>query len=444
MKRYMSLLLFMVVLLCAGRCGAALSKPRFFTAARSGNTYTLTWSEVPGALGYILYYRMLSEPSVVHSENMGTATTLSAHVTEPMQLHAAVAPADGAGTGPYSDVLYLDTGIPGDLPETSAIIGSAGGEISVNMPASPLNGAAAVFPAGALGNLCVVDIRSAELPQGPPTGYGSAGPAVEFSSTVEHFSTPVRLVLPYRDLDNDGFLDDTGRSELSAGVWYFNESLGSWEERRVVSRNKIANLVVIETDHFSTYITLAGEDTNTLPDGTGEGFLQGEYFRGDQALGRNGCINQAITINCGAPYYLTVRNTDNSYASGLTAVVDRHVTKWAGIPVTLSADMKSVSFDATELFEKIKASGNADLWKWECDFVAEHTRLVDYVAVSEDDPNPPPTAGGEKIFSKISVDPENLNRVTIDWGVDITNQLNWGNTLAVKFEATYVGVPEAP
>lgn len=437
MKRFFRWVIFYIILTASGNAFAVPVAPQFFSMSNSGTTYSFVWSEVSGATEYILNYMLASNLSVVHQWSMGNARSLTVDIPIAIKLYVAISAVDQTGIGGVSDILYFDTEQVQNLPDASEIIGTDGGVVAVTHINSPLYGASAFFPAGSLGGKSLVSISKTALPAILPDGMKESGKPIDFNSTTVNFIKPIMLTLPYNDYNNDGIIDNTGISELTAGAWYFNETLRQWEERKVVSRDVIANLITIETNHFSTYIILANEDV--LPDDPDKGFLKGEYFIGSQSLGRNGCIDKAIRKNCGSPYFLTVRNTNGTHMSGLTVVVDRHVTQWLGYPAIFSADMKSASFDASAIFEKIKQSGNADFWEWKCDFVKEHTDLIDYIAVNEDDLDQPE---GEKIYATIKVDPENLDRVIIDWGIDISSQLNWGETLAIMFEATYVGAPE--
>ena len=434
-KWFLWLVLFYMILSINGILFAQPTAPEFFSVSKSGTTYKFIWGEVSGASGYILNYVQESD-NVIHHLDMGNTLNFSVEITSVFKLYMAITAIDENGISDYSNIIYFDTNNVDNIPEVSKIIGINGGEVSVTDRNNLLFGTSVIFQVNSFVANSLIEIRDTALPAIIPNGIKRLGEPIDFNSSIKDFQKPVKLVLSYKDFNNDGIIDDTVISELDVGIWYFNDISKQWEERKIIKRDIDANTVTIETNHFSTYITLAREE-NLTPDNPNNNLIKGEYFVGVQSLGRQGCIDKKIALNCGEPYYLTVRNGFNAFPSGYTAVIDRHVTQWVGISATFSADMKSVSFDATEIFEKVKQSGNADFWEWKCDFVAEYTKLIDYVAINENDPDPPATAGGEKIFSKINVDPTNLNKVIIDWGVDISDQLDIGGTIAIKFEATY-------
>ena len=138
-------------------------------------------------------------------------------------------------------------------PEVSAPIGSAGGTVEVTNQASPIAGAQAAIPAGALASTVTITITQVTAPAGLPSQ--PAGPCVDFGPDGTQFSTPVELSLPYPDADNDGIVDGTGISEDLVNAYYYNETTSAWENVPVIGRDKALNLVRIQTTHFSIYAT---------------------------------------------------------------------------------------------------------------------------------------------------------------------------------------------
>jgi hypothetical protein len=138
-------------------------------------------------------------------------------------------------------------------PEASAPIGSTGGTVAVTETNSPLYGAQADIPAGALSTTVTLTISQATAPAGLPGQ--PAGPFVDFGPKGTQFSSPVELSLPYADADNDGIVDGTGISEDLVNAYYYNETTSAWEDVPVIGRDKALNLVRIQVTHLSEYIT---------------------------------------------------------------------------------------------------------------------------------------------------------------------------------------------
>ena len=73
-----------------------------------GNTLTITWSPVPGATGYTLYYAPYLDESVVQALDVGNITSASAPLPAGTSLYYAVVAYDESGTSPPSNVLQFE------------------------------------------------------------------------------------------------------------------------------------------------------------------------------------------------------------------------------------------------------------------------------------------------------------------------------------------------
>jgi hypothetical protein len=164
-----------------------------------------------------------------------------------------------------------------------------------------------------------------------------------------------------------------------------------------------------------------------------------------------GCIGQDISlcsttrscVKCGKPYVLTVSIRDT-----LTAVIDRYATRNGGIPVTIGEAGDSVTFDPTEIFEKVGKTGDANSWTWRCDFISEHTHLQNYQVCTTNTTDAICTENDEQFFSSIEV--IDANTVRINFGIDISDNSNingealpninfgGGDMIAIEFEANYL------
>lgn len=118
-------------------------------------------------------------------------------------------------------------------------------------------------------------------------------------------------------------------------------------------------------------------------------------------------------------------------------IIDRFFTlnHLSGYPAELSEDGSFITFDSFSMFPKVLESGDARLWDWQCEFVKEHTTLLNYEVYSDDDPQFIQDQAGERVYAKISaVDQKN---VKIEWDINIIPQLKPGKILSIRFEARY-------
>ncbi len=336
--------------------------------------------------------------------------------------------------------------------EVAAVIGRSGGEVAVSGTGSPADGAKVILPAGALAASRTITISHGETDLALPAAFEAAGGQIDFGPDGIAFDLPVHIAVPYPDDDNDGVVDGTTVGEYALTLIYYNAEAGAWEAVPIVNTNARLNVVEAETSHFSTY--LVAVDTTTTDDGTDDtaaaAYQSGEYFVGPptylvsdgvQELIVKGCINQAGP--CATPYVLTV-TTENGVIKG---VVDRHTTTTGGVPATLGDDGRTFVFNAAGIFEKIQQSGNAALWTWRCEFIAEHTHVRGYAACDDSATNAICTGAGQRVTAGISV--MDNARVAVDLGIEISDMddaagrptpngnFGTGDRIAVRFEANY-------
>lgn len=352
------------------------------------------------------------------------------------------------------------------------IIGPAGGVVEVVDPASPVFGARANIPSGALTQDTLITIDAISLPAVLPAGYSAAGGSVTFGPDGTLFNAPIDITLPYKDLDNDGIIDGTDLPESSAGAIYFDDSKQFWEDVSIVSRDAQRNLVTGKTDHFSTYLVhvesngdTSGNDNTTQPLQAGEYFV-GEpkyqyYADGTKKLAPLGCLSQdqqACFKNntcrqCATPYVLTLRAESSEKGFILGAVLDQFATAAGGYPVEVDSTGTSVIIDTSDNsddfpFEKVHRSGDAGKWTWSCEYVVEWTVLDAYAACSDYSQSSICTSTGEKIRCTI----EGSGRdIIIKFGVTLSDHTtldgfpmpnatigNFGR-LCIAFEGWYNG-----
>lgn len=321
------------------------------------------------------------------------------------------------------------------LGNTSMTIGAEGGVVEVTDASSTIYGAKVYIPPGALNEEQDIRISYSAVPRTLPNGYRSAGGCISFEPDGIEFSNPVMMYLPYIDSNDDGIVDGKAVAETMVGVLYYNESIGAWEEMDLYDTQTNLNRAVIESGHFSTYLTVIDMsdsepyDTGTAPVETGDAaFESGDCFLEGSYIGE--CPN----------YYLTITRR----TSDLLALVDRNATYTTnGYPVTISESYDSATFDAGSAFANVLASGDAGQWQWEAEFVQEHTYLMDYQV--EEDPlltTTIPTSTGSRIYCGIEA--VDASMVRISWQINADEQIVYptspqgnGHMLVIRFSASY-------
>lgn len=323
-----------------------------------------------------------------------------------------------------------ETGASENIYEAQSTIGPSGGVLGVTDVESPLHGVSITIPPGAFSGEKEITIELPESHEDLPLNYLAAASPVDFGPDGAVFDHPVEIVLPYRDTDNDGIIDGTDLSETGVEVFFYDASEKAWAALPRSGLDTLKNRVTVAASHFTLFlvaITPTGDDGD---DGTDPQILAGEYFRGEPefyegALILKGCINRK-GMRCGSPYYLTVR-----YFGGLKpeAVIDRWPTTNTGPKVTIDEDGTAVTFDAAPFFEKVKRSGSAALWQWQCEFNT-HTQLVNFEVLDDEDVT---VVNG--FYPEISV--LDSGKVHISWKFDLQTYFSVGDQIVIAFEAYY-------
>jgi hypothetical protein len=318
-------------------------------------------------------------------------------------------------------------------------IGPEGGVVEVTDSSSAIYGAKVYIPPYSLDQDVDIAITLTDIPQGLPIGNMAAGRCINFIPDGIEFAQPIRMYLPYVDTNNDGIIDGQAVVETNVGILYYNDSSNQWEEMGLYATEMDENLAVIESEHFSTYLTFIDTsdsepyDTGVPSDQTGDEpstFNSGDCYLDDSY---DGLCNY---------YYLTITRRD----SDLLALIDRNATYTTnGYPTVIDESGGSATFDAASAFSRVLSSGDASLWQWEGEFVREHTYLKDYEV--EDDPLTGGTSATNQtdngnIYCRIEV--VDAAMVRIIWQVDVNEQIVFpstpqgsGHMLVIKFRATY-------
>ena len=321
----------------------------------------------------------------------------------------------------------------------SAQIDSYGGVVEV---VSGEKKAVAIIPENALEQPENIEITiKNSVPKELPGTNVQAGDCINFKPSGKIFNKKITLGIPYNDTDNDYLVDSTFVDVSKLKIKYFNEELNAWTDMSVKNIDRSANIAYFETTHFSTYITYVDKnDSGVIPD---KELVENEYFtgtpyyysgpNGQKKLRIKGCINHP-EYHCDHPWFL---NVFMHQKKGLVSVIDRNITfnELTGYHGTISEDGTTIDFDALQIFDKVKKSGDVRLWEWECEFVKEHTNLLNYDVVEDGDTDYIETPDNEKIYADIY--PFDGSTLRISWKINIIPEIKPGKTMAIRFEARY-------
>lgn len=134
-------------------------------------------------------------------------------------------------------------------------IGAQGGVVEVIDPESRIYGAKITIPPGAIDSPIKFKITKGEVVASAPDDF-SAGEYVNFEGFEGEFNKPVELAIPYRDDDNDGYIDliDGEKhpvEELS--IYTFSPQTKTWDKKQITKVDLNNKLLFIKTEHLSQY-----------------------------------------------------------------------------------------------------------------------------------------------------------------------------------------------
>lgn len=138
-----------------------------------------------------------------------------------------------------------DAPVPVNTVIASAVVGPAGGNVSVSDPASPLSGAGVSIPPGALARDTQITIRDVTGAGGLPTQI------LQFRFGPEGlvFAQPVFLKIPY----SQGLLDLFGLADPGELLVAATDALGGVSLLDTVEVDLVNRTVTAKTTHFSTF-----------------------------------------------------------------------------------------------------------------------------------------------------------------------------------------------
>ncbi|TWI70299.1 ZU5 domain-containing protein [Desulfobotulus alkaliphilus] len=333
-------------------------------------------------------------------------------------------------------------------PEASMTFDFRGGDLKVTDRSSSIFDAGITLAAHALASPETIEIRPASLPAPLPAGEKAAGPAVAFAPHGLLFQNPAILTLPYAAKTADG----SSIHDYRVHARYFDPIAGQWKAMPLKKRDIKNKTVSFESNHFSVYIASVQAPDTDFP-AYPQKLTPGEYFvhppefrleNGKHILIEKGRINRP-GMQAGTPFHLYVR----FYDQALLALVDQQasVNTKAGHRAAFTEDGTGVILDTFPVFEKVRASGDARLWRWESVFVAELTRLVNYKTVDEQNPYVQPFPVNERLYAEIEA--VNEREIRLSWGFDLPMEMESeiyqdnprAQTLCIAFEATFLGFP---
>jgi len=166
-------------------------------------------------------------------------------------------------------------------PVASAVVGAAGGTVTVTDASSPLFGTQVIIPAGALVNSTTITISD----ETGLTGLPADVLVIDMGPTGTVFLVPVTITIKYsaKYLTDNNIIDPTTLKVVLMDSGVASETLGT------ISQNIANDTITTETTHFSNFAALGYTDTTASGSYTGVSFTY------------NNAITQSLTPATGSP-----------------------------------------------------------------------------------------------------------------------------------------------
>jgi hypothetical protein len=141
----------------------------------------------------------------------------------------------------------------------AAVIGSAGGTLSVEDPSSPLKGLSVTFPPDAIAVPVVIRATATtdQLPQFSEKFEQATIASFRLEPELVNLQYPAELRIPFHDEDKDGFVDGTTLPVGSIQLYYSN-SRNPGYSREDAWLDEARSLIVARPKHFSTWLSVPG------------------------------------------------------------------------------------------------------------------------------------------------------------------------------------------
>ncbi len=315
---------------------------------------------------------------------------------------------------------------------TSKLIGSKGGKVILS--SNDIIASAEISPESIFTPEKIVISVKESIPAPLPENYTEIGDCINFAPEGIIFQKKAVLGIPFKSSS------DFKKNRVK--VKYYDPIADKWTNIIVKNIDMNNGIVYFETNHFSNYIAAIKKKEGAIIQ---ENELQeNEYFTGEnqynftssgtKKIVEKGCINRK-NLPCGTPWHMTM--FAHPKKKELVHIIDRDYTLnyLTGYPSELSEDGTYLTFNAKEIFPKVKESGDARLWDWECEFVLELTKLENYKVYSDSDPDFIQNELDEKIYAEITAIDE--NNVMISWKINIFQEIKPGSSMSIRFEARY-------
>ncbi|MCP4644116.1 MAG: DUF5011 domain-containing protein, partial [bacterium] len=148
---------------------------------------------------------------------------------------------EGASTV-LSIPVTVTEGLPDSADEVDAV---TGGTVEVSNPGSPLMGAQAILPAGALATSSVVTMGSPTMPYSEPGHVALA--AIEIGPSGTALSGPATLVVPHNGFDDPA----------SVAIRFYDGAAKSWQPAEVTNIQSTADWTSFDITRFGAYAVVA-------------------------------------------------------------------------------------------------------------------------------------------------------------------------------------------
>lgn len=218
--------------------------------------------------------------------------------------------------------------------DSAGVCSPTGCEVAVGNSSSTIQGASIKISQWSITNDIMIQIEAVVKPIDLSGQFISCGEYINFGPDGTIFDIPAVLTIPYLDKDNDDYIDGTDIHETEVGVSYYNEVSGVWEDIEVINRDTYLNIVQVETNHLSTYVTSV-KDLRLFStyDQSKKFFLKGKI----KNYGENNVVVDLTFYNSSGAWILLTPNFEEPGYADFTDVILVPSVNHQGTPASIGS-----------------------------------------------------------------------------------------------------------
>ena len=170
-------------------------------------------------------------------------------------------------------------------------IGPSGGTVEVTDTSNPVFGVRIEIPPGALSKETTITLSKAVNPPPFPSESNFEETVVNIGPSGTQFQIPVTVTIPYKDVDNDGLLDNTPINENVLTVFQHDEGAINWENIPIYDLDTTFNKITFQVSHLTEFTT---EPWSRIKPGITKFFIKGVMDPNQQNSSVNSTANTTV------------------------------------------------------------------------------------------------------------------------------------------------------